>query len=253
MVQAAGRPYLRVALLLSLVLLLALAAVIAGRGRGTDNPPIGLFTSLPILWQEAGDVRDLLRSDVPPHWARRVIAAQGHLQPLDTLAGKDGKLPMPPRALLVMAQPRALAPSENVALDDWVRGGGRVLLFADPMLTADSAFAFGDKRRPQEVALLSPILRRWGLELQFDEQQALGEREIPLFGSTVPVNLPGRFAATCQRCLSEGDGLAVHCRIGRGEVLAMADAALLEEGNATDTVNREKALAELLKRLSDGI
>jgi hypothetical protein len=251
--HAAGRPRIRLVLLLAVILLLALAAMLVGRGQGADTRPIGLFTSLPILWREARELRDLLQSDAPPHWARGVIAAHGRLEPLDTLAGKDGKLPLPPRALLVMAQPRALAPAENVALDDWVQSGGRVLLFADPMLTADSAFALGDRRRPQEIVLLSPILRRWGLELQFDETQPFGEHEVPLFGNTVPVNLPGRFASAGSRCTREAGGLAVSCRIGRGEVLAIADAALLEERHPNDTGKREQALAGLLERLAGGI
>ena len=66
----------------------------------------------------------------------------------------------------MMIQPRPLSPQENVALDNWVAAGGRLLLFADPALTEDSAFAIGDRRRPQDVVLLSPILARWGLELE---------------------------------------------------------------------------------------
>ena len=63
-----------------------------------------------------------------------------------------------------------------------MRGGGRVLLFADPMLTRHSAFALGDRRRPQDVVLLSPILARWRLELQFDESHLFDSLVSGAFG-----------------------------------------------------------------------
>jgi hypothetical protein len=212
---------------------------------------VGLFTSLPILWPETEGVAGLLDADAPPHWALAVLAAQGRVVPLDTLAGKDGKLPLPAGAILVMAQPRPLSPAENVALDDWVRAGGRVLLFADPMLTGHSAFALGDRRRPQDVVMLSPILTRWGLELRFDESQPAGEREVALLGTRLPVNLPGHLAVLPNgRCVTEADGLAAHCRVGAGEVLCIADAALLEMGTNGDDAPRREALSAILRRFS---
>lgn len=128
-----------------------------------------------------------------------------------------------------MAQPRPLSPQENVALDNWVKGGGHLLLLADPALTEESAFAIGDPRRPQAVILLSPILRRWGLDLRFDDAQSFGEVERDVMGMEVPVNLPGQFATEGQsNCRLWGDGLAVTCAIGKGRVVAVADAAVLE-------------------------
>ena len=72
---------------------------------------------------------------------------------------------------LLLAQPRALSGPENVALDAWVRGGGHLLLFADPMMTGESRFGIGDRQRPQDVILLSPILNRWCRDPQFDQNQ----------------------------------------------------------------------------------
>lgn len=207
---------------------------------------VGLFTSLPILWRETGDIADLLKTDAPPHWAVAAIARHGRLTPLDTLdtalAGVD---------VLLMAQPRALSPGENVALDDWVRAGGRVLLFADPMLTADSAFAPGDRRRPQDIVMLSPILARWGLRLEFDEAQPSGLREAPLLGSTLPVDLAGRFAVIPgdSRCRLVSAGLLADCRVGRGRVIAIADAALFETGQAGNPRSGDAMLARVFAQL----
>ena len=166
------------------------AAGCAGSASRSGPDAIGLFTTLPILWAESDDLRGLLRSDTPPHWALAALRARGEVKPVDSLMPRKDAPLVPGVGLLVMAQPRALAPQENVALDDWVRRGGRLLLFADPLLTEESAFAFGDRRRPQDVVLLSPILARWGLRLEFDEGQPPGERLADLDGVTLPVNLP---------------------------------------------------------------
>lgn len=116
---------------------------------------VGLFTSLPLLWNEYGQLSELLQPENESHWAVAVLAERGTIRPLDRIS------PMPQDlGLLVMAQPRPLSPDENVALDQWVRGGGRVLLFADPMLTQHSHFPIGDRRRPEGTVLLSPILTR---------------------------------------------------------------------------------------------
>ena len=47
-----------------------------------------------------------------------------------------------------MAHPLAQPAEDLVALDDWVRGGGRVLLLADPMLEWPSKRPLGDPLRP---------------------------------------------------------------------------------------------------------
>jgi len=235
--------------LLGIAVVTAIAA--ASRHAAPPARPIGLFTTLPILWRETPDLAGLLATDAPPHWAREAIARHGSLRALDTLAGKDGRLPLPVHALLIMAQPRPLSPDENVALDDWVRGGGHLLLFADPMLTGGSAFALGDRRRPQDVVLLSPILARWGLTLQFDDGQAYGMREIRLMGAAIPVNLPGRFAAPGDACALSAEDLVARCRIGAGTVIAIADAALIEDGTDGDDAPRSAMLDRLLGAFPD--
>ena len=219
--------------------------------RAARTAPLRLFTSLPIYWSEAPDIATMLKEEQEPHWARRAIEARRALRPVDALdadsLGRGGDL--------LMIQPRPLAPAENVALDVWVGGGGRLLLFADPALTADSDFALGDRRRPQDIVLLSPILARWGLRLEFDEDQPLGEHAVALSeGLTVPVNLPGRFVAVRggrrdSACRLIAEGLAAECRVGRGRALAIADAALFErpENPAAEPARRD-ALASLLAR-----
>lgn len=235
-------------------MLLAGLAWFTSVSRATPGSPIGLFTTLPILWDEAADVAEIIRQPAEPHWARSALATHGRIVPLDTLAGPAGHAPLAPLKRLVIAQPRPLAPSENVALDDWVRHGGRLLLFADPALTEESRFAVGDPRRPEAVVLLSPILRRWGLELQFDDRQPFGERTIEVAGAAIPVNLPGRFVLVQQggSCRVEDEGLLADCRIGRGKVVALADAALLERNGDADARVRRKAFDAVFERAFAG-
>ena len=186
------------------------------------HPGLGLMGTIPLYWGEEAAFGDALSGNATHHWARAQLETRYALHPLDTLsadslAGLD---------FLLLAQPRALSGSENVALDAWVRAGGRLLLFADPLLTGESRFAIGDRRRPQGAILLSPILGHWGLRLEFDDSRREG---FVLAAGTgqIPVNLPGRFVSE-GGCEVDSEGLLARCAIGEGRVVAVADAALLD-------------------------
>ncbi|QYJ08050.1 GldG family protein [Qipengyuania flava] len=215
------------ALVSALFLLLASCSAGPATEQAGDRPEVGLFSTLPIYWGEGGFAAVLDGTD-EKSWVRRVLEQSYTLEPLDTLeaealAGLDR---------VILAQPRPLAPSENVALDDWVSAGGQLLVFADPLLTHHSDFALGDKRRPQDVVLISPILTRWGLELRFDEAQPGGERLVETPYGETPINLAGELALRASsQCSLEGEGLFARCAIGEGQVLVMVDAALLESGH----------------------
>lgn len=240
-------------LIVVLLAVIAAAAAMALRPRA-EKPALGLFTTLPLFWREADDLRGVLSDKQEPHWVRVRLEKDYALRPLDVLTGgaAGGSGPDGMRNLL-MAQPRALSPQENVALDRWVREGGRLLLFADPMLTAHSAFALGDRRRPQDVVLLSPLLRHWGLELQFDPEQADGERQTVVSGVQVPIHMSGRFlvresAGQDALCRMEADGLVAQCAIGKGRAVIVADAALLEESGNVPESGRDSALEVLVSQ-----
>ena len=207
--------------------LICFAASASAQDADSDGlPKLGLMGSIPIYWGEAEDIEGLLGGDAAPHWARAQLERGYRLEPLDTLAGDS----LAGLDFLLLAQPRALSPAENVALDTWVRAGGRVLLFADPMLTGRSRFAIGDRRRPQDVILLSPILDHWGLRLEFDIGRAPGIALVESGGAVIPVNLPGQFAdvAGDSDCTIEANAILARCRIGAGRAIVLADAAMLD-------------------------
>jgi len=198
----------------------------------TAARPVGLFTTMPIYWGEAEELAELLRPEAASHWVRRTLEERhGIVFPLDVLDPEAEELAE--LQYLLMAQPRALAPAENVAVDDWVRDGGHLLMFVDPWLEEPSRFALGDPRRSYPAALVSPILARWGLRLEFDDQQGEGIRQVPVNGQSVSVEMAGRLSAIGQPapasadCAIQAEGLIAQCRIGGGSALVVADAALL--------------------------
>lgn len=217
-----------------------------------DRPRVGLFTTLPILWAETGDMSEMLNGSGERSWAGNALQEHAQLLPLDTLEAEA----LAGQQRILLAQPRPLAPTENVALDDWVRAGGRALIFADPMLTRHSRFHIGDRRRPQDVVLLSPILARWGLALEFDDTQPDGERMADTGGKGLPVNLAGTFVASpggeSAECTISDAGLIARCAIGKGAVTLVADAALLDwEGEGDVPDSRAASLAQLTAEALD--
>ncbi len=211
-----------------------------------DSPSLGLVTSLPLYWSEAGSIEDMLSGDDPPHWVRTELEAGYKLVPLDVLSDEMGNgTPSPALKkldLLLLAQPHALPPADLVALDNWLRDGGRALILSDPMLTEHSRFALGDKRRPQDIALLDPLLARWGLSLAFDPDQPPGARPVtldPPVEGRIVVDRPGKLidarnAAKAADCVIRNEGLLAICQIGEGRALVLADAALLQDERAKE-------------------
>jgi hypothetical protein len=217
-----------------------------GGAAEVPRTPLGLSSTLPIYWQESPDFATLLKEEGEPGWVRQALETRFDLVPLDVLSAEA----LAPLDRMLLAQPRALSPAENVALDEWVRAGGKLLLFADPMLTSHSQFALGDPRRPQDVVLLSPILARWGLELTFDTAQPQRERIEEALGLEVPVDLAGAFVPLASEapgeCAISATGVAARCRIGEGQVVLLADAALLDGQEHTGTTRRRAVFDGLM-------
>ena len=227
---------IKAALTGALLTLVSASAALAHELEADPEPTeaLALMGTIPVYWGEveggpgttSGDFAALVSGAVEPHWARAPLEQHFQLAPLDFLSAEA----LAPFSALLMAQPRGLAPEENVALDAWVRAGGRLLLLADPAMTGHSHFGFGDPRRPQDTVLLSPILAHWGLELRFDATQPEGPVTRLTASGDVPVNLPGIFQLSDEagNCTLSGEGVLASCRIGEGSATILADAALLD-------------------------
>lgn len=127
---------------------------------------------------------------------------------------------------LLLLQPRQLAPAELVAIDAWVRRGGRALVLADPEFRWPGAHPLGDPRNPLPVSLLDPLLERWGVRLELDEPGSTRANPLALPS-------PGWLTILSRACRAEAGSRAALCAVGQGEALVVADADWLDPADGT--------------------
>ncbi len=223
-----GRRRLGVTLLLLVTGCLLVASYAYMRPDDSQPKPVVLMmTTLPLQWSEGGIEADLAE-DAAPHPAFAHLRQQYDLQAIDDLR----TLPEKPGQMLLLAQPRALQPSELVRLDDWVRAGGHVLILADPALQWGSLYPLGDKRRPLFTSMLSPLFTHWGLELvlPMTDEKPMAIRKIGPFH--IRTQTPGEWLPRTDTGTTSCDifaqGLAADCRLGKGRALLVADADVLD-------------------------
>lgn len=188
-----------------------------------DKPDLMLVTGLPLIWGELGP----LHPDSRPAAAFRMLEQEFRVRPLDLL----DQASLGSGTLLLLAQPRALAPSELAALDTWVRAGGKVLILTDPALAWPSELPLGDIRRPPVIGLLAPLLEHWGLFLHGTEAAGVEARQVRAGDRDRRLLLlrPGRLESRSSSCALSEDGLLADCRIGSGRAIVVADADLLHD------------------------
>jgi hypothetical protein len=182
---------------------------------GKSASELAVLTGLPLFWNSDGS-----RATAP---AIAVLEKHHRIVPVDS--AEDGRLARIGR--LLVAQPRLLSPRELVALDEWVRSGGRAVILADPLLIWPMDLPPGDRRRPPVTSLLDPLLSHWGLTLE--PGRAGIERRFLSSGALLPVAGASHFVASGRACRTVEAGLMALCRIGEGEARLMADADLLDD------------------------
>ena len=180
-----------------------------------ERSVLHLLTPLPLLWSETFGL------DQPDSPAVKALERDFRLTPIDLPSQ------LPDGALLLAAQPRALPAEELVALDAWVRRGGRLALLADPLLEWPSGLALGDPRRAPRAFPDTGLLLHWGLRLDAPEQRGPVQRE--LAGRRILAASPGSMAGA-RSCRVEKGGFVARCRIGSGRVVIIADADFLNLG-----------------------
>lgn len=179
------------------------------------KPALALITSLPILFGESFGLDG---------GAAALPAKLGETYDLRSIAVADAASLQPYR-LLLMAHPRAQPAEALVELDQWVRGGGRLLLLADPRLDWHSDRPLGDRLRPPPDFADTGLLGHWGLTLAGPTAEgpvAIDVGEVEILASS-----PGRLSSKDRTCTLIADGFVARCRIGAGQVTVIADADFL--------------------------
>lgn len=184
---------------------------------------VGVVSALPIFWREGASPKELIARAGNQTFVK---ASTLDLQPVDHLDA--AKLAHFERMLLV--QPRLLQPGELVALDGWVRGGGRLVILADPLLMWPMDLSMGDTRRPPLTSLLDPLLSHWGLRLEpVTGEGAQVERRRLANGAVVLLAGASKFTPTGRGCSVRERGLMAVCRLGQGQARLIADADLIDD------------------------
>ncbi|MCC7394136.1 MAG: hypothetical protein IT553_04695 [Sphingomonadaceae bacterium] len=132
---------------------------------------------------------------------------------------------------LLLIQPPALAPADLVALDAFVRGGGRAIILADGLYSGALAHgADGRANAAPVTSLLTPLLSHWGLEL--DAPDGLTERAavVHIDGEKLQLFSPGRFRTISAdgACRLLAQSYIADCRIGAGRALLISDADMVD-------------------------
>jgi hypothetical protein len=238
-----SRARLRVGLLVLLIVIGAAAVALTVARRppappppraAADRPVLLLLTSLPLVFGEQFSIE---RGGSPT-----LQALQTRYRVVPISVTDQGELAK--GRLLLMAHPRAQPAEDLVALDQWVRGGGRVLLLADPMLEWPSDRPLGDPLRSPPMFADTGLLAHWGLRI--DAPGARGPKDAQLGGYPIVTVSPGALSG---RCDIGRDRLVAHCRPGRGLATVVADADFLNVGSLGKpaTHNLDALLAELAR------
>lgn len=223
--------------LAALLLLAACREAVPAGSPQEPKPELFLLTPLPIVWSES--------FGLDQHGSPVLAALERdyRVTPID-LPGE-----VPDGGLLLAAQPRALPAEELVALDAWVRRGGRLLLLADPLLEWPSELPTGDPRRAPVAFADTGLLNHWGLQLDAPDER--GPRQQSLSGQSVLVASPGSLKRSGGSCEVDANGLSARCRLGKGEAVIIADADFVNLGSGGLDGPTDRNLPALVSQLAD--
>ena len=217
--------------------LLALAACWAE--TAPVKPELYVMTSLPLLFDDG--------FTAAPAKGEAAVFLREHY----TLKPIDLPSQLPPGATLLAAQPRALPAEELVALDAWVRGGGKMLLLADPMLEWPSDRPLGDRMRPPMAYADTGLLMHWGLRLEAPDRR--GFRHTPNEVADVDTFSPGTVVRIGGTCDVDPTGISAYCKLGKGEAHIIADADWLNFEGVRSAGGQSKGNLAILELLLAGL
>ena len=189
----------------------------------TGAPAVTMLSGLPLRWSGGGGIAAMIVEGANDDPALAKLTASGPVSLVDSLADH---VP-PPGGTLLLAHPRALAPRELVAIDAFVRGGGRAVILADALSGWPVRHPLGDPRNPPVTSLLTPLLDHWGVTLA--AAPAAGDAALPadVDGARLRLFSAGRFDRLPPQCDAFAGRRVARCSIGEGEAWLVGDADLL--------------------------
>jgi hypothetical protein len=236
-----------------LVLALLLGGLWLWNGRASERPKsnVSLMSSIPLQWGEVS-MEEVARGETQPALFYQKLSDAHKVTMVDTLSSIAKTNP----DVLILAQPRMLNPAELVALDKWIRNGGRAIIFADPALQWPSGYPLGDNRRPLFTSFLSPLFAHWGLELVLpfsnDEEQMVkvqvGDQEVSVISHGNWVRK--KSSEKSVSCRIDPSALVASCTPGKGRVVLIADADMLHDDSLAGGLMSSSQWAWLSKLIS---
>lgn len=187
-----------------------------------SGPPVTLLTGLPLRWSAGEDMAAMIAAGTNEDPVLARLRASGPVEIVDSLVDQ----PPASGGALLLAHPRALAPRELVAIDAFVRGGGRAVILADALTGWPVRHPIGDPRNPPVTSLLTPLLDHWGVTLAA-APAGEKERSVDVERARLRLFSAGRFERLPPACQAFAASRIARCPIGRGEVWLVGDADLL--------------------------
>ncbi|MHA4836132.1 GldG family protein [Sphingopyxis sp. MSC1_008] len=200
-----------------------LAALYRPAPASARAPAVTILTGLPLRWSAGPSIAAMIAEGTNDDPALARLIAAGPVSLVDSLADH---VP-PPGGTLLIAHPRALAPQELVAIDAFVRGGGRAVILADGLSGWPARHPLGDPRNPPVTSLLTPLLDHWGVTLGSAPAQESKPLPVDVGGARLRLFSAGRLEHLPSACRAYAGRRVAQCRIGQGEVWLVGDADLL--------------------------
>lgn len=190
-----------------------------------NAPVVTMLTGLPLRWSTAGGrgLAAMIAEGANDDPALARLTAAGPVSLVDSLTDH---VP-PPGGTVLLAHPRALAPQELVAIDAFVRGGGRAVVLADALTGWPARHPLGDPRNPPITSLLTPLLDHWGVTLGAAPAAEDAALSVDVDGARLRLFSAGRFDRLPPQCSVYAGRRVARCPIGKGEAWLVGDADLL--------------------------
>jgi hypothetical protein len=198
--------------------------------------PLHVLTGLPLFWGEGG-IADVLNGKTQKSALITGLEADGKVTALEQL--DEGALAQ--TKLLLLIQPPALIPEELVALDAWVRAGGRVVILADPDLVWETTLMPGDPRRPPVKSLLGPLFGHWGLTLVPDPPSD-DPVAVRVADQSVTMMRPGKWKRARGACVIQNAARVANCSLGKGRAIIVADVDFVNPDSGGDSLGALQGL-----------